>query len=59
MSNLLTPQEVADYLRVPVQTLYRWRYLGTGPRAALVGRHLRYRRADLDKWLEAQAQRHH
>jgi hypothetical protein len=29
---LLTMQEVADVVRVPVATLRYWRHLGTGPR---------------------------
>lgn len=39
---LLTPDEVSQYLGVPVATLYRWRYRGEGPRAVRIGRHLRY-----------------
>ena len=31
---LLTIQEVADLVRVPVATLRYWRHLGTGPRAS-------------------------
>ena len=30
---LLTMQEVADVVRVPVATLRYWRHLGTGPRS--------------------------
>jgi excisionase family DNA binding protein len=51
MSELLTLAEVAAELRVPAETLRKWRAQGTGPRAAKVGRHLRYRRAELDRWL--------
>lgn len=51
---LLTIEEVAAYLRVPVGTLRMWRHLGTGPAVAKVGRHLRYRRQDLDAWLRSQ-----
>lgn len=47
----MTTEEVSEYLRVPVTTLHQWRYLGKGPRAARVGRGLRYRRADVDSWL--------
>jgi hypothetical protein len=31
---LLSPQQLADYLGVPVATVYRWRHESTGPRAA-------------------------
>ncbi len=44
---LMTVEEVADFLRVPVATLYSWRHKGVGPRAVRVGRYLRYRRRDL------------
>lgn len=48
---LATPVEVADYLRVPLRTLYRWRYAGEGPPGYRVGRHLRFRWADVEEWL--------
>ena len=35
---LQTAEEVADYLRVSVQQLHTWRYLGRGPRAMKAGR---------------------
>lgn len=50
-----TPEEVSAYLGVPVQTLYQWRNRRTGPRASKVGRHLRYRWSDVEKWLDEQA----
>jgi excisionase family DNA binding protein len=50
-----TPPEVAAYVNVPVKTLYQWRYAGGGPRAIRVGRHLRYRWADVEEWLEDRA----
>ncbi len=51
---LLTTAQVADFLQVPVSTIHQWRYRGEGPRAARVGRHLRFRRADVDAWLDQQ-----
>jgi excisionase family DNA binding protein len=54
---LLTPVELAAILRVPVQTLHYWSHRGTGPQARRVGRHLRYVRADVDRWLDEQAVR--
>jgi excisionase family DNA binding protein len=50
---LLSPSDVARLLDVPVATLYAWRYRSSGPRAVRVGRHLRYRRADVESWLDA------
>ena len=52
---LMTTSEVAEYLTVPVTTLYRWRQTGEGPRALRIGKHLRYPMADLHAWLGLQA----
>ena len=52
---LLTIQEVSTYLGIPVATLYQWRYQGTGPRVARMGRHLRYRIEDVDAWVNARS----
>ncbi len=52
---LWTVQELADYLRLPPATIYQWRYQSTGPRAFEVGRHLRFRAADVYAWLEDRA----
>lgn len=52
---LARPAEVATYLGVPEKTLTQWRYLKTGPRWSKVGRHVRYRWADVEKWLDEQA----
>ncbi len=50
-----TTEQVSDYLGVPVHTLHQWRHRGVGPRASKVGRHLRYRWEDVEKWLDDQA----
>lgn len=52
---LATPEQVSEYLGVPITTLHQWRYKHTGPKACKVGRHLRYRWADVEKWLDEQA----
>lgn len=49
--DLLTPEEVSTYLRVPVGTLYSWRGRNVGPRSVKVGRFIRYRRADLEQFV--------
>lgn len=53
---LLTSTEVADLLRVPVGSVYDWRSRQVGPRGVNVGRHVRYRRSDVDAWLDQQAE---
>lgn len=47
---LWTPEDVAAYLGVPVQTLYQWRRKRTGPAGRRVGRHLRYDPAAVRAW---------
>jgi predicted DNA-binding transcriptional regulator AlpA len=51
---LWTVQEVSHFLGVPVATLYRWHYLGVGPKPGRVGRHLRYLPADVISWFRKQ-----
>jgi excisionase family DNA binding protein len=52
---LMTLLEVSQLLGVPVATLYRWRHRGEGPTGYRIGRHVRYRRAAVEAWIEAQA----
>jgi predicted DNA-binding transcriptional regulator AlpA len=52
---LLTLQEVAVVVRVPVATLRYWRHLGTGPRSFRIGRSVRYWRREVFAWLDDQA----
>ena len=42
----------AQYLGVPVGTLYQWRHRHTGPPACKVGRHLRYDPAVVRAWVQ-------
>lgn len=51
--DLLTPDQAAAYLQLPVRQLQTWRYLHTGPAYIKAGRAVRYRRSDLDAWLDA------
>lgn len=48
----LSPRQLADYLDVPLATVYRWRYESTGPKGIKVGKHVRYRQRDVEAWLE-------
>ncbi len=52
MERLLTTEELSEYLKRPVATLYAWRYRGEGPPAIRVGRELRYREKDVVDWLD-------
>lgn len=53
-NRLLTIKEVAEYLGIPIATLYQWRYRGEGPDGFRVGRHVRYRWSEIEAWIEAQ-----
>lgn len=48
----LTPNQLAAELQIEVKTLYQWKYRGIGPPVARIGRHLRYRRVDVDEWAQ-------
>lgn len=50
---LLSPQQFADYLGLPVRTVYAWQHKGTSPDYIKVGKHVRYRRQDIESWLES------
>lgn len=52
-SKLWTVEDVADYLGIPVKTLYQWRHRGYGPKCRRVGRYLRYRADDVVTWFES------
>nr|WP_204264375.1 helix-turn-helix domain-containing protein [Geodermatophilus normandii] len=52
---MLTTREVAGYLGVPVATVYAWNSRGLGPKRFRVGKYVRYRRTDVDAWLDQQA----
>jgi len=49
---LLTIDEVSDWLGVPKGTLYQWRSRNQGPRGIKVGGGLRYRRSEVDAYLD-------
>jgi excisionase family DNA binding protein len=50
---LLSQAEAAEYLNIPEQTLRVWRHRHLGPAYLKVGRHVRYRTADLDRFAES------
>lgn len=51
---LATAQEIADYCGVPLGTVYQWSSRGGGPKFIRVGRHLRARWDDIERWLDTQ-----
>lgn len=53
VDRLFTPQELADYLGIPLSTVYTWAARGMGPDRIRVGRHTRYRMSAVDAWLNS------
>lgn len=53
---LWTVKETAEFLGVPVSTLYYWSYRGEGgPRVLRIGRSLRYNPYDVAEWAQTGA----
>jgi excisionase family DNA binding protein len=55
--DLLTTVEAAAELGLRPNTLERWRHYGGGPRFVKVGSRVRYRRRDLERWLDTRSYR--
>jgi predicted DNA-binding transcriptional regulator AlpA len=56
MDPLLDAAQVANWLGISIATLYdqRHRRVGIGNLAIKVGRHLRWRSTDVERWLDQQ-----
>ncbi len=50
---MFTTPEAAAYTKIAVPTLERYRLTGEGPMFAKLGGCVRYRRCDLDTWIES------
>ena len=51
---LLDIGALADYLGIPVSTIYDWRTRGLGPPAYRFGKHLKFAISDVCVWIEQQ-----
>lgn len=51
MAELITTDDLAEELGVTSHCLRRWRTQNKGPAYVHVGRLVRYRRADIERWL--------
>ena len=54
LEQLLTTEQVAELLQVPVDTVRWWRKRGRGPVHLRIGKYARYRRADVEAWIDQQ-----
>lgn len=52
-TDILNTREAADYVRLGKPTLERFRISGAGPIFVKLGGAVRYRKPDLDAWLES------
>ncbi|WP_328408819.1 helix-turn-helix domain-containing protein [Streptomyces violaceus] len=53
MQKMISPKELAEFLGMPLQTIYEWNYAGTGPKYRRFGKHVRYAAEDIAAWLES------
>jgi len=49
-------EALAAELGIPRRTIYAWRTKGDGPRGYRLGKHIRFRREDVEAWLEQHAE---
>lgn len=52
-TDVLKTPKAAEYLGLSKPTLERYRLRGDGPKFAKLGSAVRYRKVDLDEWLES------
>lgn len=50
---LLSVPDLAEYLGVPVQTIYDWRLRGEGPRAYRFGKRIKFAVSDVRVWVDS------
>lgn len=53
MERLWSTQELANFLGLPVQTIYQWRKRKYGPPGRRMGRHIRYRQSEVERWIDS------
>ena len=51
---MLSSTDLAEYLGLPVATIYDWRTNGLGPVGHRFGKHIKYAVSDVRGWVEAQ-----
>lgn len=52
---LASVDDVAEFLHVSPATVHAWLYRGTAPKSYKIGKHRRFRWADVHAWMETQA----
>ena len=49
----MSVKDLAEYLGIPVQSVYKQRSTGTGPPGYRVGHYVRFKRSEVDDWLQS------
>lgn len=57
VESLWTVEDVAAFLRIPVQTLYQWRRKGFGPQGTRVGKYVRFDPDAVREWFKLLGER--
>lgn len=52
LQNTMLVEEAARYLGIGMQSLHSWRSMNIGPAYFKIGGRIRYRKIDLDAWVE-------
>jgi len=52
LQRLLSMAELAEYLGVPIATIYDWRVDHKGPRGIHIGRNVKFAVSDVQDWLD-------
>lgn len=50
---LIGVDELASMIGVSASTVRWWKQTGKGPRSAKIGKHVKYRRSDVEAWVES------
>jgi excisionase family DNA binding protein len=53
MEKLWSIQDLAEFLGVPVDTIYQWRTKGYGPPGRRVGKYVRFLSTDVEAWVSS------
>jgi predicted site-specific integrase-resolvase len=56
-NDLLTEAELCELLKVSPHTAKQWRWAGRGPDYVKMHRAIRYRRADVQRWIARQTRK--
>ncbi|YCU34414.1 helix-turn-helix transcriptional regulator [Mycobacteroides abscessus] len=51
--DLIGVDELASMIGVSASTVRWWKQTGKGPRSAKIGKHVKYRRKDVEAWVES------